>query len=109
MLRLYTPPLTRTWRRFRLPPVARYTMTAASEVVRDPVALVGALLLIALLVMAMFAPQVAPFDPTDKEILRRLAPPFWMAGAEPGHILGTDALGRDILSRIIFGARPSWP
>ena len=57
--------------------------------------------------MAIFAPFIAPHDPADSDLFRRLQPPFWMAGGEAAFPLGCDALGRDILSRIIFGARIS--
>src|SRR5262245_50689752 len=74
------------WRRFR----------------RDPVA-VGALIVIVLLVlMAILAPLIAPHDPYRGMALRRLRPP----GTE-GYPLGTDELGRDMLSRLIYGARLS--
>ena len=54
---------------------------------------------------AIFAPMVAPQDPLAQDLFLGRMPPFWMAGAEPGYWLGTDSLGRDVLSRIIFGAR----
>ena len=57
--------------------------------------------LISLIIMAVFAPFVAPFDPTAIDLDNRLAP----AGSE--HLLGTDHLGRDVLSRLIWGARTS--
>src|SRR5690349_6862929 len=55
---------------------------------------------------ALFAPVLAPRDANDTDITRRLRPPAWLGG-EPGYWLGTDALGRDLLSRIIFGTRIS--
>ncbi|MCL4066085.1 ABC transporter permease [Pseudomonas sp. GX19020] len=54
---------------------------------------------------AIFAPLVAPQDPLAQDLFLGRMPPFWMAGAEPGYWLGTDSLGRDVLSRIIYGAR----
>jgi len=57
--------------------------------------------------MALLAPWIAPQDPTDADLFRRLLPPAWMEGAEPGFWLGADGLGRDILSRLIHGARVS--
>lgn len=54
---------------------------------------------------AIFAPLIAPQDPLAQDLFLGRMPPFWMAGAEPGYWLGTDSLGRDVLSRIIFGAR----
>jgi len=57
--------------------------------------------------MAVFAPLIAPHDPADTDLLRRLRPPAWLPGGDWSHPLGCDALGRDILSRIIYGARVS--
>ena len=66
--------------------------------------LAGGWLLLALLA-AIFAPLVAPQDPLAQDLMLERLPPFWMSGAEPGYWLGTDSLGRDLLSRLIFGAR----
>jgi len=66
--------------------------------------LAGGWLLLALLV-AIFAPLVAPHDPLAQDLMLERLPPFWMSGAEPGYWLGTDSLGRDLLSRLIFGGR----
>ena len=63
-------------------------------------ALSGGLLLLILL-MTVFAPWLAPYDPTEIDMTNRLASPG------PGHWLGTDALGRDVLSRVIYGGRAS--
>ena len=54
---------------------------------------------------ALLAPWTAPQDPLAQDLFLGRLPPFWMAGSEPGFYLGTDSLGRDVLSRIIFGAR----
>ncbi len=61
------------------------------------------LLFIALI--AICAPFVAPKDPLAQDLFAGRLPPFWMWGADPSFLLGTDSLGRDVLSRIIFGAR----
>ncbi|WP_217575004.1 ABC transporter permease [Mesorhizobium sp. GbtcB19] len=66
--------------------------------------LAGGWLLIALLA-AIFAPLVAPQDPLAQDLMLERLPPFWLDGAEPGYWLGTDSLGRDLLSRLIFGGR----
>ncbi|MER8812553.1 ABC transporter permease [Mesorhizobium sp. M0027] len=66
--------------------------------------LAGGWLLIALLA-AIFAPLVAPQDPLAQDLMLERLPPFWLGGAEPGYWRGTDSLGRDLLSRLIFGAR----
>ena len=57
--------------------------------------------------MAIFAPFVAPHDPNETDLFRRLQPPAWLEGGEWSFFLGCDSLGRDIFSRIIYGARIS--
>jgi peptide/nickel transport system permease protein len=66
--------------------------------------LAGGWLLVALL-LAIFAPLVAPQDPLTQDLMLERLPPFWVQGAEPGYWLGTDSLGRDLLSRLIYGGR----
>lgn len=61
--------------------------------------------LLALVIGAVFAPLIAPQDPLMQDLFTSRLPPFWMDGAEPGYWLGTDSLGRDVLSRILYGAR----
>jgi peptide/nickel transport system permease protein len=65
----------------------------------------SALWLGALTLAALFAPWIAPKDPLAQDLFLGRLPPFWITGAEPGYWLGTDSLGRDVLSRILFGAR----
>jgi peptide/nickel transport system permease protein len=66
-----------------------------------------AILVFFLVIPAVFAPLVAPFDPYQGSLRARLIPPFWQDGGSFEHLLGTDKLGRDILSRVIYGARIS--
>lgn len=54
---------------------------------------------------ALFSPFIAPHDPLAQDLLLERLPPFWVSGSEPGYWLGTDGLGRDVLSRIIYGSR----
>ena len=65
------------------------------------------ILLFVLIIPAAFADQVAPHEPTKGNVLERLKPPVWMEGGSWNNPLGTDKLGRDMLSRIIHGARIS--
>jgi ABC-type dipeptide/oligopeptide/nickel transport system permease subunit len=65
----------------------------------------GLLLLIVLI--SVFAPLVAPHDPLAVDIRHRLSPPAWMDRGTPDHLLGTDPVGRDLLSRMIYGGRVS--
>jgi dipeptide transport system permease protein len=66
--------------------------------------LAGGWLLVALL-GAIFAPLVAPHDPLAQDLLLERLPPAWLQGAERDYFLGTDSLGRDLLSRLIYGGR----
>jgi dipeptide transport system permease protein len=61
--------------------------------------------LVLLAVLALLAPWIAPKDPLAQDLFLGRLPPFWENGTEPGYWLGTDSLGRDVLSRILFGAR----
>lgn len=54
---------------------------------------------------ALLAPWIAPHDPLAQDLFLGRMPPIWVAGAEPGYWLGTDSLGRDVLSRLLHGAR----
>jgi ABC-type dipeptide/oligopeptide/nickel transport system permease subunit len=82
---------SRAWRRFAL----------------NPAAFVGSLILLIMVSAAAAAPWVAPHDPTKQSLLRRFTPPMWQAGGSAAYPLGTDQVGRDVLSRIIHGARIS--
>lgn len=66
-----------------------------------------AILVFLLVIPAIFAPWVAPHDPFHGSLSHRLTPPAWQDGGSTEFLLGTDKLGRDILSRIIYGARVS--
>ena len=68
---------------------------------------IALLMLLAIVAAAIFAPLIAPHDPEEQSLLARLDPPFWMAGGDPSYPLGTDGLGRDMLSNILFGFRVS--
>jgi len=74
---------------------------------RSPVGLVGLVLVMAVVGVAIFAQWLAPHDPNLKNPSLRLKPPAWAEGSVPGYPLGTDVLGRDQLSRLIYGARIS--
>jgi peptide/nickel transport system permease protein len=67
----------------------------------------GAAILATALLFAAAAPAVAPYTPTHIDLRQRLLPPAWQAAGSPRHILGTDNVGRDMASRIIWGARLS--
>ena len=64
-------------------------------------------LVILLVVVAVLAPWLSPHDPLEQDLLNTLARPSWFEG-DSGFVLGTDSLGRDIISRILYGARASF-
>lgn len=70
-------------------------------------AVASTLVILVFMVLALGAPAIAPHDPYATDLMRRLQPPGWAEGGEWGFPLGCDALGRDILSRLIHGARVS--
>lgn len=74
---------------------------------RNHLAVAAALVVVVFAVLAIFAPLIAPHDPAATDLMRRLQPPAWVEGGEWSYPLGCDQLGRDILSRIIYGARIS--
>lgn len=67
----------------------------------------GGGIVIAAVLMAMFAPYIAPYDPYKQDLLARLLPPIWNENGVWQHPLGTDNFGRDMLSRLIYGSRLS--
>lgn len=74
---------------------------------RNRLAVGSAIVVVLFVLMAVFAPLIAPHDPNETDLFRRLQPPGWAAAGEWSYVLGCDALGRDILSRIIYGTRIS--
>ena len=74
---------------------------------RSRAAVFGLAVVGTVVVVAVFAPLIAPHDFSDQQLPKVLLPPFWQPRADPAYPLGTDHLGRDLLSRIIFGARTS--
>jgi peptide/nickel transport system permease protein len=68
---------------------------------------IPALIIAALVVVAVGAPLIAPHSPTEQSLPDKLRPPAWQDGGSAKHLLGTDVLGRDVLSRLLYGARVS--
>jgi peptide/nickel transport system permease protein len=69
--------------------------------------IIGSVIVITVIAIALLAPLIAPHDPYHQDLMRRLVPPVWDSRGSWEHILGTDHLGRDYLSRLIYGARIS--
>ncbi len=69
--------------------------------------IIGGTVVVLVLILAVFAPVIAPSDPYDQTLTNRLLPPIWHEKGSWFHPFGTDALGRDYFSRVIFGARIS--
>ncbi|RCW48296.1 peptide/nickel transport system permease protein [Halanaerobium sp. MA284_MarDTE_T2] len=70
-------------------------------------AIISILFIILLITSAVFSKQIAPHDPMSQDLMTRLKPPFWMEGGSLEYPLGTDHLGRDLFSWLIYGARIS--
>ncbi|MEV6628213.1 ABC transporter permease [Amycolatopsis sp. NPDC051106] len=85
--------------------VARPNVVRA--VLRSKLGVVALAVLTLMVLVALLAPLIAPYDPGAQDLLVRLHPPAWAAGGDASHLLGTDQLGRDILSRLCYGARVS--
>jgi peptide/nickel transport system permease protein len=73
----------------------------------DAAAVVGGLVIASTTLAALLAPVLSPADPIKNQLLDRLTPPMWAAGGTVRHPLGTDTLGRDVTSRLLYGARVS--
>jgi peptide/nickel transport system permease protein len=80
---------------------------ALRRIARDPGAVAGAVVVLIVAVCAIFAPLIVHTDPNAQDLTATLVPPMWIAGGSGVHPLGTDNLGRDLLTRIIWGARVS--
>jgi len=98
------------------PPRQEGRLTAALDsdllhaFLRSKITIAAALVTVALVLAAVLAPWIAPYDPFDLRQLNLLdshLPPAWLAGGDPGYLLGTDDQGRDVLSTILYGSRIS--
>lgn len=79
--------------------VPRWRRLALVRLLRDPTGAVGTLFVVAIIVMALFAPWLTPYAPEDIDVRNRLAPP------STEHWMGTDQLGRDVFTRLVYGTR----
>jgi len=69
--------------------------------------LIGGVIVLATVLIAIFAPLLTSYDPYGQDLAQRIIPPVWSAKGSWAHLLGTDALGRDYLTRLMYGARVS--
>lgn len=74
---------------------------------KSPVGTVGFVTLLLVILASVFAGQLSPYDPAKQNLLDKLMPPAWCEGGSASHLLGTDSLGRDVLTRCLYGARIS--
>ena len=72
---------------------------------RNKGAVIGLVVFVLMVLVALFAPLLAPFAPEIQDKTAFLKPPAWTAGGDPRYLLGTDPVGRDMLSRLLHGAR----
>ena len=96
------------------PPAVRAGLVGPAPIIlfirrlaRRRTALFGLVVVTLVVVAALGAPWIAAYDPTEQDITNRLKPPGSPDAAGRAHLLGTDHLGRDILARVLFGARPA--
>jgi peptide/nickel transport system permease protein len=83
----------------------RQWLATLKRLARRRTAVFGLGVVVVVLLAALFAPWIVPFDPLEQDINQRLKDPGWQTAAGRVHPLGTDHLGRDILARVIFGSR----
>jgi peptide/nickel transport system permease protein len=78
---------------------------ALARSLRSPRVLIALAMILCIVFCAIFASRISPNDPSNQNLLSILAPPSWAQGGNPEYPLGTDSLGRCVLSRLIYGAR----
>lgn len=82
-------------------PAAAYRLWHGADMIQKAAIVIG----IGLVILAISAPLIAPFDPNSQSLIARLRPPLGFERAKPGYLLGTDELGRDVFSRSLYGLR----
>ncbi|MFJ8748008.1 ABC transporter permease [Streptomyces sp. NPDC102441] len=91
----------------RAPAAPAQRAVALRTLLRNRLAVAAVAFLALVVICALLAPLIAPADPNAQNLLDRLQPPAWQHGGSGAHLLGTDQLGRDLLSRVIYGTRVS--
>lgn len=79
-----------------------------SRALKNRTVKIGGLILFFFLFLIIFTPWIAPYDPLEMDITQTFKPPFFLEGGTTKHLLGTDELGRDLLSRLLYGMRISF-
>jgi peptide/nickel transport system permease protein len=102
-----TPNTAGTYLLEAIEPRMRFMAETLREVARRPSALVGGMMITVILLVSLAFPLIYPVDPLEQELMARLTPPAWQDGGNADHLLGTDNLGRDVLSRLLYGSRVS--
>jgi len=82
-------------------------MKSLRRLLESKTAIVGLVILALSVLAAIIGPSIAPYDPHEQQLKLRLKAPSWLPGGAEGHWLGTDQLGRDVLSRVLWGTRIS--
>jgi peptide/nickel transport system permease protein len=85
----------------------KYRVSRRTLILKNLTFIIPMAIMIILVLTAIFAPLLAPYDPIKSKMTERLVPPAFIDGGSSAHLLGTDRLGRDVLSRLIYGGRVS--
>src|SRR4030042_1576349 len=92
----------------RAKPAKRYSgLSRGARIVRSLTFIIPMAIMLLLVFISIFAPLIAPYNPTEQHMLERRLPPAFMEGGTTKYFFGTDHMGRDILSRMIYGGRVS--
>jgi peptide/nickel transport system permease protein len=102
----FLPRLTYRWG-VRLRVLRRNLTNFVGELAQHRLALIAGVIVLVYILAAILAPAITRYDPLRGNLRERLLPPAWMEGGSTAHILGTDEQGRDLATRIIYGARVS--
>jgi peptide/nickel transport system permease protein len=95
------------WDAAEVPYRSRRRGVILRRLLRSPGGMVGLVLVVLVVLVAILAPVLSPHDPAKQNIVYRLKPPFWEEEGSMEHPLGTDSVGRDVMSRVIYGSRIS--
>ncbi len=99
--------MSRLLNRFTNPETRHPFFDQLEKLFRNKTGVAGLIIITIFVFLAIFAPLISPHDPVENALYEQLKPPVWEEGGAMKNILGTDDLGRDMLSRLIYGARVS--